>query len=48
MPRLHGPAIVAELRRGFSALPVWMQDVLREMTAIEAPRRGVMPPRECV
>jgi hypothetical protein len=27
----HGPAIVADLRDGFSALPTWMQDFLRAM-----------------
>ena len=27
----HGPVIVADLRSGFSTLPTWMQDFLREM-----------------
>jgi hypothetical protein len=45
---VHGPAIVADLHRGFSTLPAWMQDVLREIAAIEAPGRRATPPSECV
>ena len=35
----HGPAIVADLRNGFAALPEWMQDFLREMIMPKAPGR---------
>jgi hypothetical protein len=28
----HGPALRQDLREGFSALPIWMQDFLRDLT----------------
>ena len=28
---LHGPAIRNDLRTGFSALPIWMQEFVREL-----------------
>lgn len=37
---VHGPAIVADLRVGFSTLPTWIQDFLRDMIELsnDSPR----------
>ena len=34
----HGPAIVEDLRAGLSALPIWMQEFLRELISPAEPR----------
>jgi len=35
----HGPAIRNDLRTGLSALPIWMQDLVREVIADQQPGR---------
>jgi hypothetical protein len=37
----HGPAIIADLQNGFSALPVWMQDFLRDVIITKATIVGI-------
>jgi hypothetical protein len=39
--RTHGPAIRKDLRKGLSALPIWMQDLLRQLVEDQSTGRGL-------